>query len=161
MTATVRRVLASVLAWVVGAAAAVGVGLLALSLIDDGLASPPLAPLTTEAVAHDASDGPAAPDYPQSGASASVRPVTAAPDRLITSPGGTAMIRCGDAGAYLVTWIPEPGYRVEDVRRGPGVQVSVAFESGERRVLLSARCIGGIPEPRVAQLDDDDHGGRR
>jgi hypothetical protein len=157
MTTAVRRVLASVLAWIVGATAAVGVGLLALSLIDDGLEARPVPPMPTDVVAHDASDAPSATNVVHAGPSTPARSSASARDRLVTSPGGTAVVRCGDTGAYLVTWSPEPGYRADDVRRGPDAQVSVTFEAGEHDIQLSARCVGGVPEPRVVRLNEEEH----
>jgi hypothetical protein len=152
---TVRRTLASLAAWTAGAGVAVGVGVLALSLIDNGLASGAVQPVPI--------DGPvaAAPPSPSPSASLSqpsgeAAPVpssapspsaTAGPLRQLASTGGTAIARCTPDGlAYLVSWSPGQGYEADDVHRGPGRIVSVAFTAGTQRVWLGIHCVAGIPE---------------
>jgi len=182
--ATVRPVLASVAAWAVGAVAAAGVGLLALSLIGDGLSTRTGQPLTPDAVAREASSAPA-PRTPSevspwqaapsasassSGAAASKVPAStqsAAPpapatrptDRLISTSGGTAIVRCTGSRAYLVSWSPNAGFRFDNVERGPGDRVRVRFRSDDRKVDLRATCVRGVPEPRIDDDGDDDGGG--
>jgi hypothetical protein len=172
---------ASVLAWIVGAVAAVGVGVLALSQIGDGLTSRNVQPLTPEVVAREASaaaapsavpsesESPGAAGSPSASAGPSPATSTAAPsakapppaaaDKLVTSPGGTAVARCSGGQAYLVSWSPEQGYRADDVARGPSATVSVKFESGNNKVFLTVRCAGGEPQASFIQQADD-HGGR-
>lgn len=165
--ATFRRALASVVAWTLGAVAAVGVGLLALSLIGEGLSTKTGQPLTPDAVAREASTAPSAevplPELTSSAAPALTQsavpstPAKHSDDRLVTSPGGTAIARCTPDGAYLVSWSPEPGYRIDNVNRGPASRVSVRFGAGENRVILSVTCVGGIPQSHVSHSEDDDH----
>jgi hypothetical protein len=170
--ATFRRVLASVAAWTVGAVAAAGVGLLALSLIGDGVSTKTGQPLTPDAVSREASAVPAPPTPSQSSEGSSPSPAASSPgeapsrdpastdsaasrpiDRLFTTFGGTAIVRCTGTRAYLVSWSPSPGYRYDNVERGPGDRVRVRFRSDERKADLRATCVGGVPQPRV---DDDD-----
>lgn len=179
----VRRLVASVLAWIVGAAAAVGVGVLALSLIGDGLTARTVQPLTPDAVAREASAAPVDPapasvgpsstpgdddqvgtaDPSPSGSASASRPRTGV-DKLLWSAGGSAIARCTGNQVYLVSWSPEPGYRVYDVVRGPASQASVRFDAeniaGETEVLVSVRCVGGTPVATVTQRRDDDRSHR-
>jgi hypothetical protein len=174
---------ASVLAWIVGAVAAVGVGILALSLIGDGLTSRNVQPLTPDVVAREASaapsdpppasaisPGPSADDAltgpsgtspsgtsPTATASAT-RPGAGGADKLMWSSGGTAIARCSGTQAYLVSWSPEQGYRVHDVVRGPAVEARVRFDADDRRVFLSVRCAGNEPQATVTQRADDGTG---
>jgi hypothetical protein len=177
--ATVRLVFASVMAWTVGAMAAVGVGLLALSLIGDGLSTKTGQPLTPDAVAREASSARATPTpsevsprqaAPSASASspgapasripastqsaASPAPAARSTDRLVTTSGGTAIVRCTESGAYLVSWSPNAGYRFDNVERGPADRVRVRFRSDDHKVELRATCVRGVPEPRI----EDDRG---
>ncbi len=163
MSVSLRRVLASVLAWLVGAAAAVGVGLLALSWIGDGLTTTTAAALQPETVTRDPSAAPSSdqPSPTVSGASPSpggsvspkpsrsapvAAPTGAQPDRVVTSKGGSAVARCTNGLAYLVSWSPNPGYRVDDVLRGPAVEARVQFEAVGSEVLLRVKCLNGVPQ---------------
>lgn len=165
---TVRQVFASVLAWTVGAVAAVGVGLLALSHVGDGMGGNTGQPLTPEAVAREAqpASAPREVPLPLSGSvtrgTASKTPVStrsAAPpapttksgNRLVATSGGTAVVRCAGGLAYLVSWSPNEGYQYDNVERGPGDRVRVRFRSEERTVDLRVTCLRGMPQVR---LDD-------
>jgi hypothetical protein len=166
---------ASVLAWIVGAVAAVAVGVLALSMIGDDLTSRTAQPLSQDAVAREASDAPAGPtpaasESSQLGLAPSTSPAAPSPaaapgqgsggvDRLVSSPGGTAIARCANGQVYLVSWSPEQGYRTDNVARGPAAVASLKFESDANKVFLSVRCAGTEPQGSVTQQADD-HGGR-
>jgi hypothetical protein len=61
---------------------------------------------------------------------------------------------------YLVSWSPEPGYRVHDVVRGPVAQASVRFDRDDIRVddirvSMSVRCVSDTPVATVTQRTDD------
>jgi hypothetical protein len=49
--------------------------------------------------------------------------------------------------AYLVSWSPAPGYRVDDVRRGPAVEALVTFVmfSTRQETTVAVRCVSGVP----------------
>jgi hypothetical protein len=168
--ATLRRVLVSVAAWTVGAVAAAGVGLLALSLIGDGMSTRTGQPLTPDAVAREVSSAPV-PTTPSAASpgrgapSAAVSPAGAtssripapaeAPaarptERLFTTSGGTAIVRCTGTRAYLVSWSPNPGFGFDNVERGPTDRVRVRFRSHDQKVDLRATCVGGVPQQRVS-----------
>jgi hypothetical protein len=171
MAGTVRRLVVSVLAWIVGAAAAVAVGVLALTSIGDGLTARTERPLGPEAVAREASAAATGtPAQPSTTDGATPTPTTPAPttpaptdqgaDKLVWSPGGTTVARCAGAQAYLVSWSPEQGYRAHDVTRGPAEVVSVRFDADDpkgddTRVLLTVRCVDGQPQPTVTRRGDD------
>lgn len=164
MTPKLRRVVASVAAWIVGATAAVGVGLLALSVVRGGLDDQKPASLTPESVAELASSaaGPT-PGPTRSGgdgdhgreredhASSSPAPGDHGEEKVLTSPGGTAVATCGSRGAYLVSWSPAQGYRVHEVHRGPDSSAKVEFESSSRKISLIVRCVGGVPQADIRQ----------
>jgi hypothetical protein len=166
-----RRLVASVLAWIVGAVAAVGVGILALSLIGDGLTARTVQPLTPDVVAREAAAASAEPSSAPTGAGARPTPSKTAPpppaktstgtEKLLSSPGGTAIARCSDGQVYLVSWSPEQGFRADDVDRGPGAQASLKFESSNAKVFLTVRCVGGEPQATVTQRGDDHGGGHK
>ena len=144
-----RRTLASLAAWSLGAGVAVVVGILALSLIDDGLAAGQPAP-GLAAPPRAADDVPASP---------SAEPSAASSSRQLTTPVGTDTARCTSTTAYLVSWSPAQGYQVDKVHRGPTTRTAyVAFRDGTKRIVLAFRCVGGIPQQLVGWHDDDGAG---
>jgi hypothetical protein len=72
---------------------------------------------------------------------------------------GRVVVMCDGDQAWLVSWSPNPGYRVDDVVRGPGTQVSVWFESDSfEDVEVVVTCQAG--QAVVTDLvEPDDHGG--
>jgi hypothetical protein len=156
-----RRTFASIAAWTLGAGVAVVVGMLALSLIDDGLAAgqpvPGLAPAPRVADATAASPA-AEPSESGTTAPAGATPATSAAagsSRQLSSPGGTVTARCTSTGAYLVSWSPAQGYEADDVHRGPARTVSVVFRAGSHRAVLAVRCVDGLPQPVPGWHEDD------
>jgi serine/threonine-protein kinase len=92
MSAVLRRFLGSAVAWFAGAAVAVGVGVLALSLIGNGLAAGSTRALTPEA----APLGPALPGVSLPGPALSLPPLSAispSPSPTPATPGATARSR--------------------------------------------------------------------
>jgi hypothetical protein len=173
----VRRLVASTLAWIVGAVAAVGVGVLALSLIGDGLTKRTVQPLTPDAVAREVSAAPpesapaSAPPTGEAGLRPAPRPPSPAPpttttaavtgtEKLVSSAGGTAVATCSGGQVYLVSWSPAQGFRSDHVARGPAQQATLTFESDNAKVTMLVRCVGGDPQATVSQRADD-HGGDR
>jgi hypothetical protein len=146
----VGSVVAGVAAWTVGAAAAIGVGMLALSLVGSGLTDTGAAAGANVVVNQPdplVATPPTSAPSPAVGPTASVSPSTGT--RTIPSAGGTVVARCGDGGAYLVVWSPAPGYRTDDVLRGPAATVRVAFEGNGREVKIAVTCVGGTPQPAI------------
>jgi hypothetical protein len=86
-----------------------------------------------------------APTIPAPTESVAARPT----DRVFTTSGGTAIVRCTGSRAYLVSWSPNQGYGFDNVERGPGDRVRVRFRSDDNKVDLRATCVGGVPQPRI------------
>jgi hypothetical protein len=79
-------------------------------------------------------------------ASPSPQPTAAGPaSTVLTSPGGTVVADCGRAGAYLVSWSPDPGYEAGTVIRGPAVTARVTFNSAANSVTMVVSCSAGVP----------------
>lgn len=78
---------------------------------------------------------------------------------LRTTPGAV-VVRCDSGSATLVSWSPNPGYRADEVVRGPAAAVSVWFESDVANdVKVVATCANG--KASVTELvEQDDHGGK-
>jgi hypothetical protein len=155
-----KRPFVLVAVWIVAAAAAVGVGFLAVSLIDASAATPartgvPAASTGTEP--------------------ATSSPPVAAPSGEQSTPGGTVYATCTD-GTVQLAGAPAAGWSVESA---PG---QVEFRSGSAKIEVRADCAtgapqftvengdGGAPSPAQTTSTDapapsptgvDDHGGRR
>ena len=134
------------MAWAVGAATAVMVGLLALSSVGAGLFGPadPLAPAAEPLV----SPSTSVTSMPTNSVSAG--PIVGV-ERTLASAGGTVVAQCIDADAYLVLWSPAPGFHAEDVRRGPAPVARVTFETRGQEVKLAVRCVDRVPQSSVDQ----------
>jgi hypothetical protein len=161
------RFLAGVGAWLLGAGAATGGSLLAVSVLGQGLAPAPSQQLTETAVsralASEAVEATPSPSSPQPAVSTSATPLvphvkktSAAPsappspapqptDTVLTSAGGTVMADCQAAGAYLASWSPAQGYEATKVIRGPAATAKVTFASSRRLVTMAISCTGGTP----------------
>jgi hypothetical protein len=166
-----RSVVASVGAWTVGAGIALAVSLLALSMVSTGLTTEPVQPVTRDVGASAnqptptpsplpsgfaAADPPTAPvTAPSRAASATPKGATpgdvAANQRSLSSVGGTVVANCRTGGAYLVYWSPAPGYRVDDVSRGPAEPARLQFEGQGLEVKVSVSCVTGTPQATVRQ----------
>jgi len=173
----VRRTLAGVAAWILGAAASLAVGMLALSTVGGpGIAAPPdnvaaqpldLPDLPDSPAPLDSPvDSPASPDSPLASSSqptpssigrstAGTRrptpPTTPTPlaspvQRRFTTVGGELTASCTGQVVYLVSWSPAPGYRTDDVRRGPGSVAHLTFEGSPPPVVAWVKCTAGIPQ---------------
>ncbi len=167
--------LASGLAWTVGATAAVAVGLIALSLIGPGLGVRPLDSLssksgnmtvaqplpTTGVPSVGITNSPSGPQKqppnkpagPSTGTSISATHATPSPSdpvRLLTSPGGTVVAVCTAGGVYLVSWSPAQNYGIHEVRRGPTTVAHVSFDSRRDTVTVWVDCFnGGLPQSHI------------
>lgn len=156
----------SVIAWTLGAAVSVGVGLLALSLIGVGLTNDSGDHLT-QPVGRADLPGPTVPSSqpiagdPSADPSASpmATPTAAVgPNRTIDTSGGTVVARCQPGGAYLVYWSPSPGFRAGVDNRGPAAEARLSFESSTREINVRVTCIGLTVHPSVEE--EASHGGR-
>lgn len=168
-----RAVVRGVLAWIIGAAVAVGVGMLALSRIGYGFSMGAVQPLSSGPVTAPPVAAPApmpqapsaspAPEAPPAGGGPepSARPhrPAASPmsrERVFSSVGGSVIVRCTRGAAYLMSWSPEQGYDVDDVRRGPAAEVTVEFETRHEEIRLRVWCDDDdVPAARIGYEHDD------
>ena len=135
-------------AWTASAAAAVGLGFLAVSLVDasaspgTNLAAATTAPSTTSA---DRSSTSAAP-------TSTVAPADPSATGEFATAGGTVFANCGN-GSPLLAGVPATGWVVDD-SNDPG---EIEFTSGDQRVEVLVTCVGGAP---VFRLDDSSSASR-
>jgi serine/threonine-protein kinase len=157
-------------AWLLGAAAATGGSLLAVSALGQGLAPAPSQQLTeiavSRALASEAVEATPPPPSPQPVVSTSATPLvphvkkhsaakkpsvppsSPAPpptDTVLISIGGTVMADCQAAGAYVASWSPAQGYEAAPVIRGPAATAKVRFTSSRKLVTMTISCSGGTP----------------
>ncbi len=139
MLPVMKRTVALAAGWTASAAAAVGLGFLAVSFVDASAspgAQPVAASTTGSATATPSPSGTPAPTAP-------ARPATG---EYVTA-GGTAYANC-TAGRPVVAAVPAAGWWVDDSNE-PG---KVEFERGEQKVEVRVSCVDGSP---VFVLDDD------
>lgn len=159
-----RMLPTKMLIWVVGSLAAVAV---ASYVVASAIGSGPAA-LTPEEVAArldgtttssvTSRSGPTTATTTSPGRS-SVAPNPNA-ELLVTVPG-TIAATCSGGMATLSSWSPHPGYRVDDVVRGPAPVASVWFESDiHDDVLVKVTC-GASGPVATEEAEPDDHKGRR
>jgi len=180
------RIYLAVAAWLLGAGAATGGSLVAVSLLGQSLAAPPTQQLTVAAVnralASDSKQPTAAPTTGSSRgpghgktrataaaspsasapstapASPSAAPGAAAGGTLLTSSGGSVVAACGSSGVYLLSWSPQQGYLAEDVIRGPAPLARVTFLAGQSGVSMSVSCNASTPSATITTARSDDGG---
>jgi hypothetical protein len=127
-----KRTIALGAAWTASAAAAVGLGFLAVSLVDAS-ASPGTTPVAaTTTASNGLSTGAPAP---------SAAPAPAASSGEYVTVGGTVFASCGDGVASLAG-APAPGWYVDD-SNDPG---EVEFENDHDKVEVNVVCVGGVPQ---------------
>jgi hypothetical protein len=132
MLPVMKRTVALAAGWTASAAAAVGLGFLAVSFVDAS-ASPGTQPVASSAT------GSATPT-----ASPSATPAPTSPARLSTgeyvTAGGTVYANC-TAGRPVVAGVPAAGWWVDDSHE-PG---RIEFERGEQKVEVRVSCVDGSP----------------
>ena len=112
--------------------------------------SPPRQPMSGQpAPAPAGSASQAISTWPGAAAGVSADPspsASAGPPRQFTTSGGALTAQCIGQLAYLVSWSPSPGYRVDDVRRGPAAVAQVAFDSTTQQLAVGVSCASGFPQ---------------
>jgi len=131
--------------WTASAGAAVGLGFLAVSLVDAS-ASPGTSPVAASTSA----DGTSAPVTP------TPTPTTATGE--FATVAGTAYANC-TGGTPVVAGAAAAGWWVDD-SSDPG---AVEFENGTQKLEVHVVCIGGAPQfsvegPRAGSSDDESSG---
>jgi hypothetical protein len=160
------RFLVGIGAWLLGASAATGGSLLAVSFLGQSLAPAPSQQLTVAAVNRALASEvvePTRSPSPQSPVSSSATPLkphvkksstapsgppTPSPQpttTVLTSVGGTVVAGCQSAGGYLFSWSPAQGYEVTKVIRGPAATTQVTFTSSRKLVTMAITCPSGEP----------------
>jgi hypothetical protein len=178
------RFLAGVGAWLLGAGAATGGSLLAVSALGQGLAPAPTQQLTVAAVNHAlaseaaeatrsappvpparSSATPLAPRHRKSSPTPSVPPPTPASPPTpapppattdLTSVGGSVVASCQPAGAYLVSWSPAQGYEEAWEIRGPAATAKVTFAGSRELVTMTISCRDGAPSASTTVTRGDE-----
>jgi hypothetical protein len=155
-------VAASVIAWTLGAAVSIGVGLLALSLVGVGLSGDSDEHLTAPVGRVDA-PGTAVTATPTTdppavlSTSSGLSPLPTGPNRTIETAGGTVVAHCVGDNAYLVYWSPSPGFRSDDPNRGPAPEARITFEGSGREIKIRVTCTGLTVHPSI-QDEQSGHG---
>jgi hypothetical protein len=156
------RILLGVSAWLVGAGAATGVSLLAVSALGQGMTPAAGQQLSVAAVNRAlASEGgeqlatpprsapPSAPFIGRASSPVIHRAPSPSPavtgGTVLTSQGGTVIATCAGARAYLMSWSPGQGFEPANVIRGPAVSARVTFTSAQLRVIMVVSCASGVP----------------
>jgi serine/threonine-protein kinase len=174
------RILIGVSAWLLGAGAATGGSMLAVSLIGQGMSGFSSQQITgaavDRAVTSESGDSsasvspssvatsqlarrpttkpqPSAPAVASPSAAPGTAPAPSTPapassaptSTVLTSQGGNVVAACQQAGAYLISWIPQQGYEVRDVMRGPAATTRVLFVSNANSVTMVVTCTAGVP----------------
>jgi hypothetical protein len=127
-------------AWTASAGAAVGLGFLAVSLVDAS-ASPVVQPVSSRA--------------PESADATSSRPpaVSPAPSGEQATPGGTVFATCaGGTAVPVLAGAPAAGWWPDD-SQDPG---KFEFKSATRSIEVRASCVGGTPRFVVEGPRSDD-----
>jgi len=168
-----HRVFLGVAAWLVGASAATGGSLLAVSVLGQGMipsaGEQQSVATVNRALAKEAAERRAAmprritrpsariappsrvanhtapPRSPAAHPSVSSPSPGAARGTVLTSPGGTVVASCAGARAYLVSWSPQQGFGSTGVIRGPATDAQVTFTGGQLTVTMVVSCDAGVP----------------
>jgi hypothetical protein len=147
-----KRTVALGALWTVSAAAAVGLGFLAVSFVDAD-AAPGTGPATATAVpsSESAPSEPAPSD--QGGPAAPTAEPPAAPSGEYATVGGTVYASC-DGGVLEVAAAPAAGWWLDD----QDATGEVEFESPTQKVEVHVSCAGGGPafSDEGVRADDDE-----
>jgi len=155
-----RRSFLAVAGWLATAVLATLIGVAAIRLVGESIAGTPGGVLSQEEVeralaspAPTASFGPGGTAGPGASPSAGATGSTPAGiRRAFATTGGSAVAECVSGGVRLVSWTPDPGYRVAEVERGPDDDVEVSFAGPAGEFELKLRCVG--VEPVSVEHDD-------
>lgn len=133
-----KRTIALGAAWTASAAAAVGLGFLAVSLVDASAS-----PGTSEVAATTSS--------PTGAPSPTAAPESPSATGEYATAGGTVVADCS-SGSPVLAGVPAAGWVVDD-SNDPG---EMEFTAGDRDVEVHVTCVDGVP---VFRLDDSSSAG--
>ena len=147
------RSLLAVGGWLIAAAAATAVGLLATGAVGTSITGTTPAPLSQQQV-----DRALARSSPAPSARTSASPSTApgGVTRALDTRGGTLIARCQNGQASLVSWSPAQGYDTEDIRPGPAPAAAITFETHGTAIQVRVGCTAGIPTAHTTTRTDAD-----
>ncbi|QWF24364.1 hypothetical protein KM427_12085 [Nocardioides sp. LMS-CY] len=143
---TSRRILGYLLAWLIAAAVAVTVGVVAVTSV--GASVRDRGPLGNDVPPPERSEGVRSPD-----------PKAAVVARMIEDEFGRFEVECRGAVAYGLAPEPAAGWRVVSYEEGPDDDVDAVFASGDRSIEIEVYCNQGRPavgDREVKTLPDDD-----
>lgn len=143
--------------WFAAAVLAVLVGLVAISVIGDGLTSPLATAMTEEQVARELAAQPSGSPAP----STTLSTTAALPGpRSFSTRGGSVVVRCEGGHAVLVSMAPAQGFAVHERDEGPqddGAEGEFRSTTDHHdRVKVEATCTAGLPELSARDERDDD-----
>ncbi|HET6529955.1 MAG TPA: hypothetical protein VFH03_04970 [Actinoplanes sp.] len=135
--------------WLAAAVLAVLVGVVAISVIGDGITSPLTRPLSRAEVERELAQATSAPSVPRSPSPSA--PASASAPRSFATAGGTVVVRCVAGRAEIVSMSPAQGFEVHD--GGDGAEGEFRGISDDHdRVEVEASCRGG--RPALEERDD-------
>jgi hypothetical protein len=135
--------------WLVAAAVAIAVGVVAVRAIGSGIAGDTTRPLSDQQVRRALAT--ATPVPTSSAAGTGGGPVTA-----LSTAGGDLTVRCAGDQATLLSWTPAQGYRADDVERGPSDDdAGLKFESDRREIKVKLTCAHGVATAHTTTSTDD------
>ena len=138
------RPLLAIGGWLLAAAAATAVGLLATGAIGTGITGTTATPLSEQQV--DRALAHATPTAPSPQPTPTAHATTAAGvTRALDTPGGTIIARCRAGQATLVSWSPAQGYDSEHIRPGPAPTATLTFDGPDTETRVRVNCPVGIP----------------
>ena len=139
------RPLLAIGGWVLAAAAATAVGLLATGAIGTGITGTVATPLSEQQVDRAlARASPAPAPSPQPTPTARATPAGGV-TRALDTPGGTIIARCRGGQATLLSWSPAQGYDSEHIRPGPAPTAALIFDGPDTETRVRITCPAGTP----------------
>jgi hypothetical protein len=152
-----RRVVLIAVGWLLAAGATAAVATFALDVVGAGILGPQNQPLSQDDVTRALAAAPA-PVTSSAPPTTTTTPPSGAPaPRGLTVPGGSLVAECSGGQVTLRSWSPNPGFRTDDVSRGPAASASIKFKNGGTENVTVVTCVGG--EPHAESVADDHHGG--
>ena len=139
-------------AWTASAAAAVGLGFLAISLVDAS-ASTPAQDLESSVTTLEAGDDSSSTASPATGSPTTDEPAPVAAGQQVTA-GGTVYGSCDGAVPVLAS-APAAGWWLDDSSDAGEVE----FENGTQKIEVRVTCVDGVAHFSVEGPRADDSGG--
>jgi hypothetical protein len=139
--------------WLVAAAAATAVGLLAVSAIGTDIFGAGQDPLSQSEVDDLLASRPSSAPPSTTATTVSSTPPPPPEEKTTETEGGTVIARCEGTLVKVLSSIPAQGYRVDSDDDDLDDHPSVKFQSGEREIEVRLRCVNGTPSAEI-RYDD-------